>query len=96
MRFSAPVAVTGAPALKLETGVFDREAEWINTTDFNSSAAQDGTVAAEVNDDDYLLLFEYVVVTGDSADDLDYWADDEARQQLARNERYESGRGMRE
>lgn len=85
VRFSAPVAVTGAPALKLETGVFDREAVWVNTTDFNSSAAQDGVVAAEVDNDDYLLLFEYVVVTGDSAGDLDYWADDEARQQTSKD-----------
>ncbi|CAM9102436.1 unnamed protein product [Scytosiphon promiscuus] len=84
VRFSAPVAVTGEPALKLETGVFDREAVWVNTTDFNSSTAQDSAVAAEVENDNFILLFEYVVVTGDSADDLDYWADDEARQQDAR------------
>ncbi|CAM9436645.1 unnamed protein product, partial [Hapterophycus canaliculatus] len=80
VRFSAPVAVTGAPAIKLETGIFNREAVWVNTTEFNSSAAQDGAVAAEVDNDDYLLLFEYIVITGDSAADLDYWADDEARQ----------------
>lgn len=77
VHFSAPVIVTGTPALKLETGVADREASWINTTNTNSSAAEDGSVAREVDDDDSMLLFEYVVVTGDSADDLDYWSDEE-------------------
>lgn len=77
MRFSAPVTVTGSPALKLETGVVDREAVWVNTTNANSSAADSDTVAVEVEGDDSVLLFEYTVVTGDSADDLDYWSDEE-------------------
>lgn len=77
MQFSAPVTVTGTPALKLETGVADREATWVNTTNYNSSSAEDEAVALEVDDDDSMLLFEYLVVTGDSADDLDYWSDDE-------------------
>lgn len=81
LRFSAPVAVTGAPVLKLETGVIDREAVWVDTTQYASGVGDDDdavTVAAEVESDDFLLLFEYVVVTGDSAGDLDYWADEEA------------------
>ena len=78
MRFSAPVAVTGIPALKLETGTIDREAVWVNTSNANSSAAGGGSsVVLAVKDDDSLLLFEYTVVTGDSANDLDYWSDEE-------------------
>lgn len=77
MRFSTPVAVTGVPALKLETGTIDREALWINTTNTNASTADDDAVAVEVESDDCLLLFEYTVITGDSADDLDYWSDEE-------------------
>lgn len=77
MQFSASVIVTGTPALKLETGVADREASWVNTTNSNSTAAEDGAVALEVDSDDSMLLFEYIVVTGDSADDLDYWSDEE-------------------
>lgn len=81
MRFSAPVTVTGAPALKLETGVIDREAVWVNTALVTPGVDDDDdavAVAVEVESDDFLLLFEYVVVTGDAAGDLDYWADDEA------------------
>lgn len=77
VQFSASVIVTGTPALKLETGVADREASWVNTTHSNSSAAEDDAVALEVDIDDSMLLFEYIVVTGDSADDLDYWSDEE-------------------
>lgn len=77
VQFSASVIVTGTPALKLETGVADREASWVNTTKSNSSAAEDGAVALVVDFDDTMLLFEYIVVTGDSADDLDYWSDEE-------------------
>lgn len=75
LRFSAPVVVTGVPSLKLETGTIDREALWVNTT---SSTAGNDAVAVEVDGDDYLMLFEYTVVTGDSTDDLDYWSDEEA------------------
>lgn len=52
---------------------------WIDTTQIVVAGDDDAVaVAAEVDNDDFLLLFEYVVVTGDSAGDLDYWADDEA------------------
>lgn len=77
VQFSASIIVTGTPALKLETGVADREASWVNTTNSNSTAGEDGAVALEVDSDDSMLLFEYIVVTGDSADDLDYWCDEE-------------------
>lgn len=81
LRFSAPVTVSGAPVLKLETGVIDREAVWVDTTLITPGANDDDeavAVAVQVENDDFLLLFEYVVVTGDSAGDLDYWADEEA------------------
>eukprot|EP00752_Nemacystus_decipiens_P003960 g3626.t1 len=80
LRFSAPVTVTGAPGLKLETGMIDREAVWVDTALITPGADDDDeavAIAVEVENDDYLLLFEYVVVTGDSAGDLDYWADEE-------------------
>lgn len=84
VQFSAPVLVTGSPALKLETGVIDREAVWVNASGVNSSSyaasSGDGGAAAvveEVAADATLLLFEYTVVTGDETDDLDYWSDEE-------------------
>lgn len=58
--------------------MIDREAV-IRTTSSAAGGDDAVAVAAEVESDDSLLLFEYVVVTGDSAGDLDYWADDEAR-----------------
>lgn len=62
--------------------MIDREAVWVDTALITPSANDDDeavAVAVEVENDDFLLLFEYVVVTGDSAGDLDYWADQEAR-----------------
>lgn len=59
--------------------MIDREAVWVDT----AGADDDETIAVEVENDDYLLLFEYEVVTGDSAADLDYWTDDEARRRVA-------------
>ena len=61
--------------------MIDREAVWVDTTLITPGANDDDeavAVAVEVENDDFLLLFEYVVVTGDSAGDLDYWADEEA------------------
>lgn len=85
MQFSAPVVVTGSPALKLETGVIDREAVWVNASVVSNSssyaaASSEGDAAAVVEAvaaDATLLLFEYTVVTGDETDDLDYWSDEE-------------------
>lgn len=60
--------------------MIDREAVWVDT----AGAGDADAVKVEVENDDYLLLFEYEVVTGDSATDLDYWADDEARKWAAK------------
>lgn len=77
MQFSAPVVVAGNPSLKLETGTIDREALWVNTSRVNASVADDDSVASAVEGNGSVLLFEYMVVTGDSTDDLDYWSDEE-------------------
>lgn len=61
--------------------MIDREAVWIDTASITPGTDDDNpavAVAVEVDNDDYLLLFEYAIVTGDSAGDLDYWADDQA------------------
>lgn len=66
--------------------MIDREAVWIDTAQITPGVDDDdeaAVVAVNVENDDFLLLFEYVVVTGDSAGDLDYWADDEARRMRA-------------
>lgn len=81
--FSSSVAVTGSPVIKLETGTFDRTATWVNMANVTSTSAvaalQLDPVAAEVHEDHSLLLFQYTVVTGDSATDLDYWGDENVR-----------------
>lgn len=77
MQFSAPVIVTGSPALKLETGIIDREAWWVNASDPNASANGDTEIVEMVAADASLMLFEYTVVTGDATEDLDYWSDEE-------------------
>lgn len=85
MQFSAPVVVSGpgSPALKLETGLIDREAVWINASSTASIAYVDNALVEEVRADASLLLFEYTVVTGDKAHDLDYWCDEEVKNMYA-------------
>lgn len=77
LQFSAPVVVTGSPALKLETGVIDREAVWVNASNANITIGGDAVSIVEaVAANPTLVLFEYTVVTGDKSDDLDYWSDE--------------------
>ncbi|CAM9774865.1 unnamed protein product, partial [Discosporangium mesarthrocarpum] len=71
VEFSAPVVVMGSPSLLLETGKIDRKAEWVNTSSLE--LAENTT-----------LLFEYTVVTGDETTDLDYWGNNEARDDIRR------------